>query len=129
MKNRLSMLLRKIVLISFVVFSLNLPGLSTVKEVSLLANRNNTTNAETKLLAKKTDVYEFSAQASEQVSLENYISNSFDGFEEIVTKVDSGRVIVVYPTISTPVDSYQNYFETGHKIRRILQELLPLNIF
>lgn len=111
------------------VLSLNLPVLITAKEVFLPANKNKITNAETKLGAKKTYKYELNAKASEQVSLENYMSNSFDGFEEIVTKVDSGRVIVLYPTISINEDYYQNHLEAGHKVQRILQELLPLNLF
>ena len=126
------MLLKKTVIISFVVFSLNLPVLITAKEAPLSANKNTETNTATKLLAKKTDQYELSggANSSEQgFPQKKSTLTSLAGFEEIVTKVDSGRVIVLYPTISIAVDSYQNYFEAGPKVQRILQELLPLNIF
>ncbi len=126
------MLLKKIFLTSFVVFSLNFPVSITAKEVPSVANRKPTTNTETKVLANKTNQNGFTGEgnSSEQVFPEkNYMLNSLEGFEEIVTKVDSGRVVALLPTIPITVDSYQNHFEPGHKAQRILQELLPLNIF
>jgi len=118
----------KILLIIFLAISyLNLPVLAPAKEIHLHENKNETNDSESPRLVKRSQPSYDMDEVT--VSAESYILLSSIATEEIMTQADSVKVFAFYPAISISVTPDRNQMDAGQQVQRILQELLPLNIF